>query len=81
MIYTEVRCLIWVGILGLLLAAIGAGACWSQDEPLIAEIRVEGNDYISPEAIVEEVANVLERVEHAQRQVLRQPGKRPSATS
>ncbi len=59
MIYTEARCLIWVGILGLLLGGIGAGACWAQDEPLIAEIRVEGNDYISAEAIIEEVADVL----------------------
>ncbi len=59
MISIQARGLIWLGVLGLLLGAIGAGAGWSQTEPLIAEVRVEGNDYISAEAIVAEVADIL----------------------
>lgn len=46
-------------MIALALALAGAGA-WSQDQnPLIAEVVVEGNDYVAREAILDSVKDVL----------------------
>ena len=49
----------WPVALSLCLGLALAAACHAQNEPLIAEVRVEGNDYISAEAIIEEVSNIF----------------------
>jgi len=56
---TGARRMVWMGVLWVAAAVVAGGVCTAQDEPLIAGIRVEGNDYISAEAIVAEVADVL----------------------
>lgn len=43
----------------LILLLVAAGLGLAQTEPLIAELRVEGNDLIAKEAIIAEVADIL----------------------
>ena len=43
----------------LMLLLLAAGLGFAQTEPLIAELRVEGNDLIAKEAIITEVADIL----------------------
>ncbi len=53
------RSMYWAVMLSLCLGLGLAPTCLAQNEPLIAEISVEGNDYISAEAIIEEVSAIL----------------------
>jgi outer membrane protein insertion porin family len=79
MSYSRARIAIWVATLTFCCAIGLVGVAGAQDEPLIAEIRVEGNDYISAEAIVAQVSDQLKigapftpRIrEEAQRMVMR----------
>ena len=48
----------WPVVLSLCLGLAFAATCHAQNEPLIAEVRVEGNDYISAEAIIAEVSDI-----------------------
>ncbi len=53
------RSMSWAAVLSLCLGLGLAATCLAQNEPLIAEVCVEGNDYISQEAIIEEVSDIL----------------------
>jgi outer membrane protein insertion porin family len=55
----SMRRMLWAVVASLCLGLAFGATCLAQNEPLIAEVRVEGNDYISEEAIIEEVSDIL----------------------
>lgn len=79
MIHNGARFAMWAAAFALICSIMAVGTSWGQDEPLIAEIRVEGNDYISTDAIIAEVSDLLKvgaaftarAREEAQRKIMR----------
>ncbi|NLJ35487.1 MAG: BamA/TamA family outer membrane protein [candidate division WS1 bacterium] len=56
---SRTRIALLAAIVPVLCAMASSHVVWAQEEPLIAALRVEGNDYISAEAIIAEVSDVL----------------------
>lgn len=48
-----------LSMVALALTVLLGGAVWAQEAPLISGIRVEGNEYISADAILDEVKEIL----------------------